>query len=161
MNTYKTLSVTRGGDGIFIGHTGSEGHRRRTLNKAVGEGVFLMWTPGAWSETVFSGGHLFPILVAGMVCECTRWPISGGAVWWNWRVVGSGKRGMVRAGGSASRIIGDQSATDPGRGDGGSKRGWPAWQLPAGRGLGRSWASSMHAFPPLGSHPTEARGQDN
>ena len=68
---------------------------------------------------------------------------------------------MVRAGGSASRIIGDQGMTDPGGGDGGSRKGRPAWQLPVGRGLGHSWASSMHAFPPLGGHPTEVRGHDN
>ena len=68
---------------------------------------------------------------------------------------------MYRAGGSASRIIGDQGTTDPGGGDGGSRRVQPAWQLPVGRGLGPSWASSTHAFPPLGSHPTEVHGQDN
>ena len=68
---------------------------------------------------------------------------------------------VVRAGGLASRIIGDQSMTDPGGGDGGLRRGQPAWQLPVGRGLGHSWVSSTHTFPPLGSHPTEVRGQDN
>ena len=52
--------------------------------------------------------------------------------------------------------------TDPGGGDGGSKRGQPAWQLPVGHGLIRpSWASSTHIFPPLGSHPTEVRWQDH
>ena len=50
--------------------------------------------------------------------------------------------------------------TDPGGGDGGSKRGQPAWQLPVGRGLRPSWASSTHTFPSFGSHPTEVRGQD-
>ena len=39
---------------------------------------------------------------------------------------------MVRAGGSASRIIGDQGTTDPGGGDGGSKRGRPADMAVAG-----------------------------
>ena len=68
---------------------------------------------------------------------------------------------MVWAGGLASRIIGDQGATDPGGGECGSRRGQPAWQFPVGRGSGPSWASSMHAFPPLGSHPTEIHGQDN
>ena len=71
-----------------------------------------------------------------------------------------GLRGMVRAGGSASRIIGDQGTTDPGKGVGRSRRGQPAWQLPVGRGLGPSWASNTQDFSPLGSHPTEARGQD-
>ena len=75
-------------------------------------------------------------------------------------MVASGKRGMVRAGGSASRIIGDQG-TDPGRRKRVSGRGQPAWQLPVGREHGSSWASSMKAFPPLGSHPAEIHGQDN
>ena len=66
---------------------------------------------------------------------------------------------MVRAGESASRIIGDQGATDPGGGDGGSGRGRLVWQLPVG--LGHSWASSTHAFPSLGSHPTEVHRQAN
>ena len=68
---------------------------------------------------------------------------------------------MVRAGGSASRTIGTKVRLTPAGGDGGSRRGQPAWQLPMGRGLGPSWASSTHTFPPLGSHPTEACGQDN
>ena len=54
------------------------------------------------------------------------------------------ERGMVRAGGSASRIIGDQGTTDPGGGDGGSRSG-RHWQLLVGRGLGPSWASSSWA----------------
>ena len=40
----------------------------------------------------------------------------------DWIEVYSGKRGMVRAGGSASRTIGDRSATDPWRGKWGSGR---------------------------------------
>ena len=51
----------------------------------------------------------------------------------------------------------DQGTTDPGGGDGGSRRGQPAWQLPVGRGLRHSWEPSTHAFPPLWSHPTEVR----
>ena len=68
---------------------------------------------------------------------------------------------MVQAGGSASRIIGDQGTTDPGGGVGGSRRGQPAWQLPVGRELRPGWDSDTQAFPPLGSHPMEACGQDN
>ena len=67
---------------------------------------------------------------------------------------------MVRAGGSASRIIGDQGTTDPGGGVGGLRRRQPAWQLPVGRGLGPHWASNTQAFPPLGSHSTKDRGQN-
>ena len=65
---------------------------------------------------------------------------------------------MVRAGGSTSRIIGDQGATDPGQGDGGSMRGQPAWQLPVGRGRGPSSASSGTGEP---SHRSSWTGYNN
>ena len=45
-----------------------------------------------------------------------------------------GKRGMIRAGGSASRIIGDRSATDPGAGrrvPGGRQPAWQEWGVSA------------------------------
>ena len=57
--------------------------------------------------------------------------------------------------------LGIQVQLTPPGGDGGSRRGWPAWQLPVGRGAGHGWASDTHAFPPLGSHPTEVCGHDN
>ena len=76
-------------------------------------------------------------------------------------MVSSGKRGMVWAGGSSSRIIGDQGTNDPGGGERVSGRGQPVWQLPVGHEHGTSWASSMQAFPPFGSHPAEIHGQDN
>ena len=76
-------------------------------------------------------------------------------------MVSSGKREMVRAGGSASRIIEDQGTTDPGGGERVSGRGQPAWKLPVGHEHGPSWASSTQAFPSLGSHPAEIHGQDN
>ena len=148
-------------DGIVISRAAGDWCGKRSLGNGVGECVFLVWTPGTWGELMFAGGHCFSIPTTGVVSGCPEWPISSDTDRWNWNVVYSGKRGMVRAGGSASRIIGDQGTTDPGGGVGGSKRVQPAWQLPVGRGLGSGWASSMQAFPPLGSHLTEARGQDN
>ena len=65
---------------IVISRAGGGRHRKRTLNKGVGESVFLMWTPGTWGEPMFAGGHFFSILVAGMVGGCPGWPISGGMV---------------------------------------------------------------------------------
>ena len=127
----------------------------------MGEGVFLVWTPGTWGEPMFAGGHFFSIPTTGVVSGCPEWQIWGDTDWWNWNMVYSGKRRMVRAGGSASRIIGNQGTTDPGGGVSGSRRGQLAWQLPVGRGLGPGRASSTQAFPPLGSHPMEAHGQDN
>ena len=97
----------------------------------------------------------------GVVGGGTRWLISGGMAWGSSSTVSSGKRGMVRAGGSASRTIGDQGTTDPGGGERVSGRNRPAWQLPVGHEKGPSWASSMQAFPPLGNHPTEIHEQDN
>ena len=64
---------------------------------------------------------------------------------------------MVRAGGSASRIIGDQGSTDAGGGVGSSRRRPPAWQLPVGRGLGPKWTPNNQVFPPLGGQSTTDR----
>ena len=96
--------------------------------------------------------HFFSVLVAGLVRGCPGWPISSDTDRLSGNAVFAGKR--VRAGGSASRIIGDQGTTDPGGGDGGWKRGQPAWQFLVGHGL-------RHTFTTLGSYPTEVRGQDN
>ena len=62
---------------------------------------------------------------------------------------------MVRAGGSASWIIGDQGTIDPGDGECDSPvtRSQPRWGSPVGHMHGSGWSSSMQAFPPLGSHP--------
>ena len=117
----------KGGTGIVIRCTGGERCGKRPISKGAGEGVFLVRTPGTWGEPVFAGGHFFSVLFAGLVGGCPGWPISNDTDWRTWNVVFSGKRGMARAGGSASRIIGDQGKTDPGGGDGGSKRGQPAW----------------------------------
>ena len=115
----------------------------------------------AWGEPVFAGGYFFSVLVSGMVRGRPEWSISGGTDGRSHKVVYFGKWGMVRVGRSASRIIGDQSSTDTGGGDGRSRRGWVAWQSPVGHGSEHGWTPSVHAFPPLGSQPTEVRGQDN
>ena len=67
---------------------------------------------------------------------------------------------MVRAGGSASRTIGDQGSTDPG---GGFRRTNqrtpppPPRQMPAGRNKGRHWAADTQEFPVLGTPPNKVR----
>ena len=66
---------------------------------------------------------------------------------------------MVRAGGSASRIIGDRGATDPGGGKrvlGGRKL---AWQQLVGGARGYPWTPDVQAFPALGSHSSTNAGQ--
>ena len=70
---------------------------------------------------------------------------------------------MVRAGGSASRIIGDKGMTDPGGGEHASPVGrcQPTWQLPVGHEYGPGWSSIIQAFPRLRSHPTGIHRQDN
>ena len=52
-------------------------HRKRPLGKGVGEGVFLVWTPGTWSEPMFTSGHFFYISATGVVGGGPEWPISG------------------------------------------------------------------------------------
>ena len=117
-----------GGAGIVISRADGRRCGKRSLSNREGEGVFLVRTPGTWGAPMFAGGHFFSVLVAGLVGGCPGWPISSDTDRRNWNVVYSGKRGMVRAGASASRIIGDQGMTDPGGGDGGPRRGQPAWQ---------------------------------
>ena len=71
-----------------------------------------------------------------------------------------GKRGMVRAGGSASRTIGDQSSTDPGGGFRRTKQWITQWQMPAGRNRGRHWAANSQEFPALGTSPNTIRNTE-
>ena len=61
---------------------------------------------------------------------------------------------MVRAGGSASRTIRDQSSTDPGGGFRQTKQRNPQWRMPAGRNKGRHWAADSQEFPALGRPPS-------
>ena len=106
---------------------------------------FSCGRPGHGGEPVFTSGHFFSVLVAGLVGECPGLPISGDTDRWNWNVVYSGKRGMVRAGGSASRIIG---------GGGGGKvrltlagEMWWIEERPAGMAVaGGAWAWTHLCF---------------
>ena len=45
-------------------------HGKRPLSEGVGEGVFLMWTPGTWGEPMFTSGHFFSISATGVVGGC-------------------------------------------------------------------------------------------
>ena len=87
--------------------------------------------------------YSFSLPTIGLVSKYEQWTIPG---YTNRKdnVDGfSGKRGMVRAGGSASRTIGDQSSTDPGGGfRRRTKQRTPQWQMPAGRNKGRHWAAN-------------------
>ena len=64
---------------------------------------------------------------------------------------------MVRAGGSASRTIGDQSSTDPGGGFRLTKQRNPQWRMPAGRNKGRHWAADSQEFPALVRPPSTVK----
>ena len=93
----------------------------------------------------------FPFLLAGWSVGVTDER--------GWTELYSGKRGMVRAGGSASRISGDRGATDPGGGKrvlGGRQ---PAWQQPVGGTRGSPWTPDVQAFPALGSHSSTNAGR--
>ena len=57
----------------------------------------------------------------------------------------AGKRGMVRAGGSASRTISDSNTPDPGGGH------HPAWKRPKGDTHGPRWTPDANGLPVLGS----------
>ena len=62
---------------------------------------------------MFADGRIFRLSTAGMVCGCAEWPIPDFADTRKWTGLSAGKRGMVRAGGSASRTIDDSDAPDP------------------------------------------------
>ena len=51
--------------------------RKRPLGEGVGEGMFLVWTPGTWVEPMFTSGHFFSISATGVVGRFPKWPISG------------------------------------------------------------------------------------
>ena len=57
----------------------------------------------------------------------------------------AGKRGMVRAGGTASRTISDSNTPDPGWGH------HPTWKRPRDDTHGPRWTPDAHGFPSLGS----------
>ena len=97
-------------------------------------------------------GRFFSISATRMVSRCEKWPISSVTDGHNWIELYSGKQRMVRAGGSASRTIGDRSATDPGGGRGVPGGRQPAWQEQVGRVHGSHWTPNTQAFPPLGGH---------
>ena len=107
-----------------------------------------MWTPGTWGEQMFTDGRFFSHSATRLVGRCEEWPISCVTDARGWTELYSGKRGMVRAGGSASRIIGDRSATEPGGG-----RRVPGWQKQVGRVRGSHWTPNTQGFRPLGATP--------
>ena len=89
--------------------------------------MFLVWTPGTWGEPMLTDEHFFSLSVGWLVGWCQKWLLPSGTDERGWTELYSGKRGMVRAGGSASRIIGECGATDPGgvkqtRGGGGARQ---------------------------------------
>ena len=64
--------------------------------------VFLLWSPGTWGEPMLRDGHFFSLSVGWLVGWCQKWPLPSGTDERGWTELYSGKRGMVRAGGSAS-----------------------------------------------------------
>ena len=126
--------------------------------------MFLLQTTGTWGEPMFADGRVFPFSIAGLVSRCAEWPIPSITDTRRWTKFCSGKRGMVRAGGSASRTIDDRDAPDPG-GGGGSE----SWGRGAPTGLGTaggmypqiSMDPNAQGFPALGSlSPAEGRRRE-
>ena len=74
---------------------------------------------------------------------------------WRWTGPPAGKRGMVRAGGSASRTINDSDAPDPGGGH------HPAWKRPMDDTHRPRWTLNTHGFPALGSLTPAGKNRRN
>ena len=102
----------------------------------------------------------FSLPTIGLVSKYEQWTIPGYTIRKNNIDGFFGKRGMVRAGGSASRTIGDQCSTDPGGGFRRTKQRIPQWQMPAGRNKGRHWAADSQEFPALGTSPNTIRNTE-
>ena len=77
--------------------------------------------------------HFVTLSVGWLVGRSYKWLLPSSKDERGWTELYSGKKGMVRAGGSASPIIGDRSATDPGGGmwtRGGGQLGNNNWGTP-------------------------------
>ena len=101
----------------------------------------------------------FPFLLPGWSVDMRNGRYRASRIRGDGRNYTPGKSGMVRAGGSASRIIGDRSATDPGGGRrvlGGCQ---PAWQQLVGCVRESRWTPNAHGFPALGSHSPASDGR--
>ena len=106
-----------------------------------------------WNQPMLANECSLSLPTIGLVSKYEQWTIPG---YTNRKNIDgfSGKRGMVRAGGSASRTIGDQSSTDPGGGFRRTKQRNPQWRMPAGRNKGRHWAADSQELPGLGTPPS-------
>ena len=106
--------------------------------------MFLVWSSRARGEPMLPGGYFVSVSATGLVGCCPGWPVPGSMAWWTHGAGSVGKRGMVQAGGSASRTSGNRGTTDPG--GGGGERHRPVWVSPVGHVLGSGWPPSGQAF---------------
>ena len=81
------------------------------------------------------------VCTALMVGGCAEWTILHLTDAWKWTGYPTGKRGMVRVGGSASRTIHDSDAPDPGGGH------HPAWRQPKDGTHRPRWTPHGQGFP--------------
>ena len=95
---------------------------KRPLGEGVGEGVFLVWTPGTWGEPMFTSGHFFSISARWSVdvrngqCRATRTDRTrlgstpGNEGWSGWEGQPSGPSGIeVRLTPAGELVRGDAS----------------------------------------------------
>ena len=143
------------GDGSFVTSTVGTRLGGGSPGAGVGSSVF----PRTWGEPMLTDGHFFSLSVGWLVGWCQKWPLSSATDEHGWTELYPGKRGMVRAGGSASRIIGDRGVTDPGGGKrvlGGRQ---PSCQQQVGDARGSPWTPDVQAFSALGSHSSTNAGR--
>ena len=112
--------------------SGDNDTKPRIGDGRAGDGVFLVWSFGIWGQPVLPGGHRFLFLPPGWTVDFRA--VSGSVAWWVNGTLPVGKRGLIRAGGPASRISNNYDPIVPGRGGlvAHPAESKPAWVLPSG-----------------------------
>ena len=107
--------------------------------------MLFLWRQRSQDQPVPVSEHGLPFSTGRLIDEYGQWTVPGYTIEPNISG-GSGKRAVVRAGGSASRASGDQSSTDPGGGFRRNKQRKSNWQIPTENNKRGHWAADSQEF---------------
>ena len=99
--------------------------------------MFLLWIIWTWGEPMYRS---FPFKTLGWSVDVRDGQYRASRICGDFRLTPVGKRGMVRAGGSASRTISEENTPDTGGGH------QPAWKRPKDDTHGPRWTPDAHGF---------------